>query len=106
MAITVKIRAAKKPRSIGRGLQTNEVLRRTRENLPANFARHEFVDQVFVIRPESLHIWLGLILRVEIVWIELPDPIEHFAVLVVHQVIVFSFAMARVKAVITNHVES
>ena len=46
-----------------------------------------------------------MVFRVEIVWIELADPLEHSAILVVHEVIVFALAMRRVERMIANHVE-
>ena len=63
------------------------------------------MDQVVVERPQLFEIWRLMTLGIKIVRVERLDPFEHFAVLIVHQVIVFSFAMRGVEGVITDHVK-
>src|SRR5947199_6535750 len=46
-----------------------------------------------------------MVLRVEVVWIEIAHPLEHCFILFVHQVRVFPLTMRRIKGMIANHVE-
>src|SRR4051812_9428461 len=73
--------------------------------LPIQFPGQEFVDQVFVEWAQFLDVGLFVALGVKIVGIKRADPVEHLAVLIVHQVIVLAFAMTRIKGMVTKHVE-
>ena len=63
----------------------------------------ELGDQVLVVRLELLDVGRLVPLGVEVVRVELPDPLHQVAVAVVHQVGVLALAVRRVEGVIADH---
>src|SRR5665213_2888510 len=56
--------------------------------LPGNLLRKEFCEQVVVVRLQFFGVRLGVSLGVEVVHIELVDPLEHVFIVLRHQVFV------------------
>ena len=62
------------------------------------------LDQVVVKGAQFFEIRAFVAFGVKIVGIEGADPLEHVAVLLVHEIGVFAIAMGWIKGVIANHV--
>jgi hypothetical protein len=87
------------------GLRPLPGLRSGRTNQsPGNFIREEVGDEIFVIRQNFLHFGPFAAFRVQIVLVEFPNPLKHAFVLFVHQVLVSTVPVRRVKRMIPEHV--
>src|SRR5580658_6899906 len=72
---------------------------------PTHLRRKILRDQGLVIRPQGFRIGTPGALGVQIVGIKGAHPLEHPAVLIVHQVLISALPVAGIERVIPDHVE-
>src|SRR5262245_44129797 len=73
--------------------------------LPPQRGREIFRDQLLVKGPQFLYVGSHVTLCVKVVGIESAYPVEHLLVPIIHQVLILSLPMCRIKGMIPNHVE-
>src|SRR6266516_604430 len=76
-----------------------------RQPLPAKLGWKILRNQFVIEGPQLLDIRALETLGIKVVRIESSNPLEHFLVPTVHEVLIFPFAVRRIEGVIANHVK-
>src|SRR5262245_10312969 len=84
--------------------QFRRLLAEIQATLPIHSGWKKLSDQLLVIRLQCRDIWAGGTLAIEVVRVEFPHPTKHFAVVVIHQVVVRQLLMPRIERVVADHV--
>src|SRR6266702_3749325 len=71
---------------------------------PVNFVREKLGDELSIVRKDFLCVRALAAFRVEIVGIELPHPLEHGLVVLIHQVPVSAMPVRRIERMVPEHV--
>src|SRR5437870_4825354 len=73
--------------------------------LPAELGWKILRNQFVIEEPQLLDIRALVAFGIKVVRIESSNPLEHFLVPAVHEVLIFPFAVRRIEGVIANHVK-
>src|ERR1700722_20201850 len=92
------------PMSPSGGICTEQAM--LQGDLPGDLFREELCEQVVVVGLELFEVRLGVTLRIEVVWIELQDPRQHRAILLVAKIVIGAVPMPCVERVKAQHVQA